>query len=102
MVVYGFFDEVKKDRWHPDKILLSWDVSVHEFGQEVLFLVFEGSRALPRGLVAFFLSWRLAGAVTVVVAVGKVMVLGSNVSFSVFLSRCKSKYLAGLVSLYDV
>ena len=40
------------------------------------------------GLVAFFYSWELAGAV--LVAVGQVMVLASNVCFSVFLSRCNS------------
>ena len=43
------------------------------------------------GLVAFF-SWGLAGVEAVVVAVGQVIVLGSNVSFPVFLSTCKSKY----------
>ena len=42
-------------------------------------------------LVFFFFSWGQAGAETVV-AVGQVMVLGSNVSFSVFPSRCNSKY----------
>ena len=31
-----FFDEVKKARWHPDKILVSWDVGLYEFGQEVV------------------------------------------------------------------
>ena len=44
------------------------------------------------GLVVFFFSWVLAGAEAVLVAVGQVMVLGSNVYFSVFPSRCKSKY----------
>ena len=44
------------------------------------------------GFVAFFSSWELAGPEAVVVAVGQVMVLASNASFSVFPSRCKSKY----------
>ena len=34
-MVYPFFDEVKKGRWHPDKIPVSWDVGVYEDGQEV-------------------------------------------------------------------
>ena len=34
----------------------------------------------------FFFSWGLAGAVAVVLAVGQVMVLGSDVSFSVYQS----------------
>ena len=34
----------------------------------------------------------LAWAEAVVVPVGPVMILGSNVSFFVFTSRCKSKY----------
>ena len=36
------------------------------------------------GLVALFFSWGLAWDEAVVVAVGQVMVQGSNVSFSVF------------------
>ena len=43
--------------------------------------VFEGSRAWPRSLVAFFLSWGLAGAVAVVLAVGLVVILGSGVFY---------------------
>ena len=35
MVVYAFFDEVKKGRWHPNKILVSSDVGVYQVGQEV-------------------------------------------------------------------
>ena len=42
--------------------------------------------------MAFFFSSGLAGAEAVVVAAGQVMVLGTNVYFSVFPSRCKSKY----------
>ena len=41
--------------------------------------------------MAFFFSWGLAGAVPVVVAEGQVVVLGSDVSFSVWKSCCISK-----------
>ena len=34
-MVYAFFDEFKKGRWQPDKILVSWDVSVYLVSQEV-------------------------------------------------------------------
>ena len=30
-----FFDKVKKGRWQPDKILISWDVGVYEVRQEI-------------------------------------------------------------------
>ena len=36
--------------------------------------------------MAFFFSWRLAGTVAVVIVAGQVLVLGSDVSFSVFKS----------------
>ena len=45
----------------------------------ILFLLFEGSRDRPRGLVAFFFS--LVVAVVKVLAVGQVRVLGSDLPF---------------------
>ena len=47
---------------------------------------------MTQGFGSFFFSWGLAGAEAVLVALGQVMVMDSNVSFSVFPSRCKSKY----------
>ena len=89
-----FLDEVKKGRWHPDKILISWDVCVYEVGKEVAlaspFLSLKDPRH-DRSWVSFFFSWGLAGAEAVLVAVWQVMVLSSNVS-SVFPSRSKSIY----------
>ena len=38
-VVNAFLDEIK-DRWHPDKIVVSWDVCVYEVGQEVALASF--------------------------------------------------------------
>ena len=35
LVVNVFLYEVKKGRWHPDKILVPWDVCVNEVCQEV-------------------------------------------------------------------
>ena len=52
----------------------------------VAFFFLSLSRAWPMGLVAFLFSWGLVGAVAVVLAVGQMLVLGSDVSFSV----CKS------------
>ena len=58
-----------------------------EIGQEVavssFFLSLKDSKAWPRGLVAFFFSWRLAGARDVVLATWQVLLLGSDVSLSV-------------------
>ena len=75
---------------HPDKILVSWDVSVYEVSQEVpvasLFLSLKDPGHDPG------VWWLSSSADTVVVAVGQVMVLSSSVSFFVFPSRCKSKY----------
>ena len=42
--------------------------------------------------MAIFFSWGLARAVAVVVAVEQVVVLGSDIFFSVCQSGCKSKY----------
>ena len=67
---------------------------MYEVGQEVAvashFFVFQGSRARPRSWV---FSRRLAGAEAVVVAVGQVMVVGFNVSFSVCPSNMQIKIL---------
>ena len=83
-MVYAFFDEVKKAGgiltkfWYPGK---SGCMRSARRLLKHLFLVLEGSRACPRDLVALFFFWGLAGAV--VVAIGQVAVLGSDVSFSV-------------------
>ena len=85
--VNAFLDDVKKGRWQPDNILVFWDVCVYEVGQEVavasLFLSLKDP-GHDQGLGDFLLLLGLAGAEAVVVAVGQVMVLGSNVSSSVF------------------
>ena len=44
------------------------------------------------GFVASFFAWGLFDPEVVLVVVWQVMVLGLNVSFSVFPSRCKSIY----------
>ena len=59
---------------------------MYKVGQEVAVASFFLSLKDP-GFGGFFLSWGLAGVVVVVVvAVGQVVILGSDVSFSV----CKS------------
>ena len=45
----------------------------------------------PGVWVVFCFSWGMAGAEAVFVAVEQVMVMGSNVSFSLFQSRCNQK-----------
>ena len=77
-----FFDEVKKGSWHPDKILVSWNVGVYEIDQEVAVASFSFKNqghdpevwwlsSSPKGV---------AGAVAVVLAVGQLVILGSDVS----------------------
>ena len=46
--MYEFFDEVKIGRWHPEKILVSWDVSVYYVSQEVAVASFFLSLMYPR------------------------------------------------------
>ena len=82
--MYEFFDEVKKEGgiltkfWFPGML-------VYEVGHEVavvsLFLSLKDPGHGPG--FGFFSSWGLAGDEAVVVAVGQVMVPGSNVYFSV-------------------
>ena len=62
-----FLNEVKKGKWHPANILVSWDVCVYEIGQEV-------------AVAPLFLFLKDPGHVQ------QVMVLCSNVS-SIFPSR---------------
>ena len=38
--MYAFFDEVKKCRGCPGKILVSWDVCVYDIGQVVAVALF--------------------------------------------------------------
>ena len=86
-MVYVFFDEVKKGSWQLEKILESWDA-----GQEVavasFFLCLKYPGHDPR--VQWLSSSRgllgPARAVAMVLAVGQVVVLGSDLSSSV----CKS------------
>ena len=55
---------------------------MYEVSQEVavasFFLVFEGSRACSMGLVTISFSWGMTGAVAMVLAVGQVVILGSD------------------------
>ena len=57
-MVNAILDEVDKGRWHPDKILVSWDVSVYEVCQEVavesLFLSLKDP-GMTQGLGGFLL-----------------------------------------------
>ena len=84
---YVFFNEVKKGRWHPDKILVSWDVSVYYVGQKVALASFLLSLKHPGhdpGVGAFLL--RLGAGLGCGASCRQVQVLGSDVSFSVYKS----------------
>ena len=83
LVVDAFLNEVKNCSQHPDKILETWSISLSGGSYSILFLVFERFRAWPRGLVAFFFSWVVLGAMVKVLAVWPVVwfwVLSANQS----------------------
>ena len=79
MVVYAFIDEGKRAGGSLTKFWCPGMSVCIKSPRRLLwqcFLVFEGSTARTKGLVAFFFSFGLAGIVAVVPAVGQMLVLG--------------------------